>query len=165
MRGSTQVNYTEEERQNVFVADCSVLVALLQACRSMLPLVRESHAGTPPGEAIIKDAERAIASAEAALQKGWKKNPQRKSGFFGRVGNHYDFEIHIIKLQERVRIYRCEGRDKLGRILVVRIRKTDEPLSFQVGDTIFFRGKIRDHRVFHGEPVTYIDATSGILTV
>lgn len=165
MRGSTQMISSEEERQGAFVADCAVLTALLQACRSMLPLVRESHAGSAEGDAIIKDAERAIASAEAALQKGWKKHPQQKSGFYGKVGNHYDFEIQVIKLQERVRIIRCEGRDKLGRMLVIRIRKTDEPLSFQVGDTIFFRGKIRDHRMFHGEPVTYIDATSGILRV
>ncbi|HOP40355.1 MAG TPA: hypothetical protein PLI53_04860 [Geobacteraceae bacterium] len=165
MRGSTQLMYTEEVRQSIIAATYPVLYTLLQASKSMLQLVRESHAGTPEGDAVIEGAEKAIANAEDELQKGWKKHPHHKSGFFGRVGNHYDFEIHVVKVQERIRIFRCEGRDKVGRTVMVRIKKMDEPISIKADDTIFFRGKIRDHRLFHGEPVTYIDATSGILKV
>ncbi len=154
---------TEEARQNLTASTYVVLSALLDACKSMLPLVQKGHAGTVEGDAIIRQAERAITRAEQS--RGWKKPFQQKSGFFGRVGNHYDFEIHVSRIQERVHIYRYEGRDRVGRLVVVRVRKDEEPLSLEAGDLIFFRGKVHDHRLFHGEPVTYIDATSGILKV
>ncbi|MDD2318420.1 MAG: hypothetical protein PHO83_00030 [Geobacteraceae bacterium] len=165
MQDPTKPMSAEEVRQGETAATNSVLAALLKACRSMLPLVQECHAGTSAGDSIIRQAERAIARAESEIKRGWKKHPQQKSGFFGRIGNHYDFEIHVSKTQERVHIYRYEGHDRVGRMVVVRVKKQEEPLSLEVGDLVFLRGKVQDHRLFHGEPVTYIDATSGILKI
>jgi hypothetical protein len=165
MRSSSKPIYPEEVRQTAIAASYPVLYDLLESCKSLLPLCRESHAGTPESDSIIQAAERAIIHAEKELNRGWKKHPLQKSGFFGRVGNHYDFEIHLGKVQERVKIYRCEGRDRVGRAVIVRIVKSEEPLSLDSGETIFFRGKVRDHRLLQSEPVTFIDATSGVLKI
>jgi hypothetical protein len=140
------------------------LSALLDACHSMLPLVREHRDEAPETDALIRKAERALVRAERELIKGQRRKLKQRSNFFGRVGNHYDFEITVSKIQERVSIYRCEGWDKAGRMVVVRIGKDKDLPSLEIGDCIFFRGKIREHRLFHGEAVTYIDVTSGILT-
>lgn len=165
MRSSIKSLCTEEVRQRAIASTCPVLYELLVACKSMLPLVQESHAGIAESDSIIQHAERAIARAESELNRGWKKHPLQKSGFFGRLGNHYDFEIQVEKVQERVRTYRCVGRDRVGRQVIVQIEKDEEPLSFVTGGSIFFRGKIQDHRLLHGEPITYIEATSGVLNV
>jgi hypothetical protein len=165
MRSSTKPIYTEEVRQSAMASSYPVLYDLLEACKSMLSLCKEGHAGTPGSDSILQSVERAITRAENELNRGWKKHPLQKSGFFGRMGNHYDFEIHLSKVQERQKIYRCEGRDRVGRLVVVRIVKDEEPLSLESGETIFFRGKIADHRLFHSEPVTFIDVTSGVLKI
>lgn len=163
MRSSSKPVYSEAVRQSAIASSNPALYDLLESCKSLLPLCKECHAGTPEKDSIIQAAEKAILHAEKELNRGWKKHPLQKSGFFGRVGNHYDFEIHLGKIQERMKIYRCEGRDRVGRMVIVRIGKGEEPLSLDPGVTIFFRGKIRDHRLFHGEPVTFIDATSGVI--
>jgi hypothetical protein len=157
--------YNEEVRQKAIASTYPVLNDLLEVCKSMLPLFKENLSSLPGSDAIIHDAERAISRAEGELNRGWKKHPLHKAGFFGRIGNHYDFEIHVDKVQERVRTYRCIGRDRVGRLIVVQIQKEEESLSFDAGENIFFRGKIQDHRLLHGEPVTYIEATSGVLKV
>lgn len=162
MRSSSKPIYTEEVRQSAIASSYPVLYDLLEACKSLLPLCK---AGTPESDSIIQAAEKAILRAEKELNRGWKKHPLQKSGFFGRVGNHYDFEIHLGKVQERVKIYRCEGRDRVGRMVIVRIVKGEELPLLEPGMTIFFRGKVRDHRLFHGEPVTFIDVTSGVIKI
>lgn len=141
------------------------LTALLEACRSMLPLVRAHCAGTEEGDAAISAAERAIARAEKELPRSWKGHAPAKSGFFGRIGNHYDFAVLVARVQERQRFYRLEGTDRLGRRVIVRVRKGDEPLTLEAGASVFFRGKVLAHRTMFGEPVTYIEATSGVLKV
>jgi hypothetical protein len=163
MRSTSKPICPEELRETAIASSYPVLYDLLESCKTMLPLLKESHAATPELDSLVQSAEKAIARAERELNRGWKKHPLQKSGFFGRVGNHYDFEIHLNKVHERVKIFRCEGRDRVGRVVVVRIMKQEEPFSFESGETIFFRGKIRDHRLLHGEPVTFIDATSGVL--
>ncbi len=165
MSSSSKPIYTEEVRQSAIASTYPVLYDLLEVCKSMLPLLKASHAGTPELDSLLQSAEGAIARAENELNRGWKKHPLQKSGFFGRVGNHYDFEIHLSKVQERVRIFRCEGRDRVGRMVIVRIAKHEEPLSLESGEAIFFRGKVQDHRVLHGEPVTFIEVTSGVLKI
>jgi len=165
MRSSSKPVFPEEVRLSAIASSYPVLYALLESCKSLLPLCKGGHAGTPEGDAIIQAAEKAILRAEKELNRGWKKHPLQKSGFFGRVGNHYDFEIHLGKIQERMKLYRCEGRDRVGRMVIVRIVKGEEPLSLESGVTIFFRGKVRDHRLLHSEPVTFIDATSGVIKI
>jgi len=162
MRSSSKPVYPEEVRQSAIASSYPALYDLLESCKSLLPLCK---AGTPESDSIVQAAEKAILRAEKELNRGWKKHPLQKSGFFGRVGNHYDFEIHLGKIQERMKIYRCEGRDRVGRMVIVRIVKDEEPLSLEPGVTIFFRGKVRDHRLFHSEPVTFIDATSGVIKI
>ena len=165
MHSSIKPLYTEEVRLKAIASTYPVLYDLLEMCKSMLPLIRENHAGLPENDPIIQGAERAIARAENELNRGWKKHPLHNSGFFGRLGNHYDFEIHVDKIQERVRAYHCVGRDRMGRLVIVQIQKDEEPLPFQAGENMFFRGKVLEHRLLHGEPVTYIEATSGVLKV
>ena len=123
MRSSIKSLCTEEVRQRAIASTYPVLYELLVACKSMLPLLQENHAGMSESEPIIQHAERAIARAESELNRGWKKHPLQKSGFFGRLGNHYDFEIQVEKVQERVRTYRCVGRDRVGRQVIVQIEK------------------------------------------
>jgi hypothetical protein len=165
MSSSAKPIVSEEVRQRAIASTYPVLYDLLESCKSMLSLFQENQACTPENASIIQDAERAIARAERELNRGWKKHPLQKSGFFGRLGNHYDFEIHVDKIQERVRSYRCVGRDRVGRLVIVRIDRDEEPFPIEPGGSIFFRGKVEDHRLLHGEPVTYIEATSGILKV
>jgi hypothetical protein len=160
MLSSTKPLCTEEVRQKAIASTCPVLYELLEVCKSVLPLIKETQ-----NDPLIRDAERAIARAESELNRGWKKHPLHNAGFFGRLGNHYDFEIRVDKVQERVRAYRCVGRDRMGRLVTVQIQKGEEPLSFEAGESIFFRGKIQDHSLLHGEPVTCIEATSGVLKV
>jgi len=162
MRSSSKPALPEEVRRSAIASSCPALYDLVESCKSLLPLCK---AGTPGSDSIIQAAEKAILRAEKELNRGWKKHPLQKSGFFGRLGNHYDFEIHLGKIQERMKIYRCEGRDRVGRMVIVRIMKGEEPLSLAPGVTIFFRGKIRDHRLFQSEPVTFIDATSGVIKI
>lgn len=154
-----------EERESVPARVSHSQSALLEACRAMLPLVRAHCAGTGEGDAAISAAERAIARAEKEFPRSWKGHAQPKSGFFGRIGNHYDFSISVARVQERLRFYRLEGSDRLGRRVVVRVRKGDEPLSAEGGASVFLRGRVLAHRTLFGEPVTYIEATSGVLKV
>jgi hypothetical protein len=131
----------------------------------MLPLVRAHCAGTEEGDAAIQAAERAIARAEKESHRSRKGHSRQKSGFFGRIGNHYDFAISVARVQERLRFYRLEGSDRLGRRVIVRVRKGDEPFSVEGGTSVFFRGRVLAHRTLFREPVTYIEATSGVLKV
>ncbi|MDD2337901.1 MAG: hypothetical protein PHD01_15165 [Geobacteraceae bacterium] len=165
MHSSTKPVYTEKVRQRAISSTYPVLYDLLEVCKSMLPLIKETHPGTPENDSIVKDAERAIARAESELNRGWKKHPLHNAGYFGRLGNHYDFEIHVDKVQDRVRAYRCVGRDRMGRLVIVQIQRDEEPLPFEAGESMFFRGKVQAHRLLYGEPVTYIEATSGVLKV
>src|SRR5512138_2012373 len=80
--------------------------ALLEACKAMLPLVRRHCSGSEEGDTVIQAAERAIARAERQSPRSWKGHTQQKSGYFGRIGNHYDFEISIVRVRERLRFYR-----------------------------------------------------------
>lgn len=162
MHSSVKPINTDEVRQRAIASTYPALYELLEVCKSMLPLIRENQ---PDNEPLIEGAERAIARAESELNRGWKKHPLHNAGFFGRLGNHYDFEIHVDKVQNRVRTYRCIGRDRLARLVIVQIQKDEELLCIEPGGNIFFRGKVQDHRLLHGEPVTYIEATSGILKV
>ena len=139
--------------------------ALLEACKAMLPLVRRHCAGTQEGDSVIQAAERAIARAERGSPRSWKGHPQQKSGFFGRIGNHYDFEISVVRVRERLRFYRLEGSDRLGRRVVIRVKKGEESPSFEGGESVFLRGRVLAHRTLFGEPVTYIEATSGVMKV
>ncbi|RQW88494.1 MAG: hypothetical protein EHM79_05575 [Geobacter sp.] len=157
--------YNEEVRKKAIASTYPVINDLLEVCKSMLPLFRENLSGLPGSDTVIHDAERAISRAESELNRGWKRHPLHKAGFYGRIGNHYDFEIHVDKVQERVRSYRCLGRDRVGRLVIVQIRKGEEPLLFEAGDSIFFRGQVQDHRLLHGEPGTYIEATTDILNI
>ena len=109
-------------------------------------------------------AERVIARAERESLRLWGAMPP-KSGFFGRVGNHYDFEITVKKVYERARHYRLEGRDRLGRRVIIRVKKDEDPFSISAGETIFFRGRILAHRALFGAPVNYIEATSGVIKI
>ena len=165
MHSSIKPINTDEVRQRAIASTYPALYDLLEVCKSMLPLIRANHTGRPEIDPLIQGAEQAIARAESELNRGWKKHPLHNAGFFGRLGNHYDFEIHVDKVQQRVRTYRCIGRDRLGRLVIVQIRKDEELLCFEAGESIFFRGKVQDHRLLHGEPVTYIEATSGVLKV
>ena len=162
MSSSSKPVYPEEVRRSAIASSYPVLYDLLESCKSLLSLCT---AGTPESVSIIQSAEKAILRAEKELNRGWKKHPLQKSGFFGRVGNHYDFEINLGKIQERMKIYRCEGRDRVGRLVIVRIVKGEELPCLEPGVTFFFRGKVRDHRLFHSEPVTFIDVTSGIIKI
>jgi hypothetical protein len=130
----------------------------------MLPLVRHHYAGTPDGDPVIMAAERAIERAENQSLRLWGAMPP-KSGFFGRVGNHYDFEIVVKRVYERVRHYRVEGRDRLGRRVIIKVRKDENEFSVFAGETIFFRGRMLAHRALFGAPVNYIEATSGVMKV
>ena len=141
-----------------------LLVALLESCKAMLPLVRQHYADTPAGDPVIVAAERVIARAERESLRLWGVMPP-KSGFFGRVGNHYDFEITVKKVHERVRHYRMEGRDRLGRRVIIRLKKDENEFSISSGETIFFRGRVLAHRALFGAPVNYIEATSGVIKV
>jgi hypothetical protein len=146
-------------------AVASPLVAsLLESCKAMLPLVRQHYADTPAGDSVILAAERVIARAERESLRLWGAMPP-KSGFFGRVGNHYDFEITVKKVYERARHYRMEGRDRLGRRVIIRVKKDEDPFSISAGETVFFRGRILAHRALFGAPVNYIEATSGVIKV
>lgn len=141
-----------------------LLAALLESCKAMLPLVRQHYADTPAGDPVIMAAERVIARAERESLRLWGVMPP-KSGFFGRVGNHYDFEITVKKVHERARHYRMEGRDRLGRNVIIRVKKDEDPFSISAGETIFFRGRILAHRALFGAPVNYIEATSGVIKI
>lgn len=154
-----------EQREIATARANPTLTALLAACRTMLSLVSKHCAGTEEGDAAISAAERAIARAEKEFPRTWKGHAQPKSGFFGRIGNHYDFAVSVARVHERLRFYRMEGSDRLGRRVIVRVRKGDEPLSVDGGASVFFRGKVLAHRTLFGEPVTYIEATSGVLKV
>ena len=109
-------------------------------------------------------AERASERAENQSLRLWGAMPP-KSGFFGRVGNHYDFEIVVKRVYERTRHYRVEGRDRLGRRVIIRVHKDENEFSVSPGETILFRGRILTHRALFGAPVNYIEATSGVVTV
>lgn len=139
--------------------------ALLEACKAMLPLVRRHCAGTLEGDPVIQAAERAVAKAERESPRSWKGHAQQKSGYFGRIGNHYDFEISVIRVRERLRFYRLEGLDRLGRRVVIRVNKGEESPSLEEGAAVFLRGRVLAHRSLFGEPVTYIEATSAVMKV
>ena len=139
-----------------------VVAELLEACKAMLPLVRGYCAGVEGVDAVVGNAERAIERAESDSLRHWGAMPP-KSGFFGRVGNHYDFEITVKRTHERTRHYRIEGRDRLGRRVIIRVVKDEEGLSVTAGEVIFFRGRILAHRALFGAPVNYIEATSGVV--
>lgn len=139
-----------------------VLAELLEACKAMLPLVREYCAGVEGVDAVVGNAERAIERAENNSLRHWGAMPP-KSGFFGRIGNHYDFEITVKRMHERTRHYRIEGRDRLGRRVIIRVVKNEEGLSVTAGEVIFFRGRILAHRALFGAPVNYIEVTSGVI--
>jgi hypothetical protein len=155
----------EEHSGSFLEPGSSLLPALLESCRAMLPLVSRHCAGDADAEAIIKAAERVIDRAEREARHTLKGGLQHRHGFFGRLGNHYDFEITISSVREKELIIRCEGQDRQGRRMVARIRKGDESLDAEAGDTIFFRGRVIAHRALFGEPVTHIEVTSGVMKI
>lgn len=163
MGEATKSITTGELPESSPVKELPSISVLLEACKAMLPLVRRHCAGTQEGDSIIQSAERAIARAERESTRSWKGHPQQKSGFFGRIGNHYDFEISVLRVRERLRFYRLEGLDRLGRRVVVRVKKGEEALSLEGGESVFLRGRVLAHRTLFGEPVTYIEATSGFM--
>lgn len=152
-----------EDSRNAAVAS-PIVAALVESCKAMLPLVRQHCAGTPAGDSVIKAAVQAIARAENESVRSWVGVPP-KSAFFGRVGNHYDFEITIGKVLERARHYRLEGRDRLGRRVIIRVNKDENEVSVSAGDTVFFRGRVLAHRALFGDAVNYFEAISGVMKV
>lgn len=140
-----------------------VLNALMESCRLMLPTVRQQLAGTAEGDEMIHAAERALARAEQEMRKPQKGGLLQKHGYFGRIGNHYDFEVSVLSVQVKDQFIRCEGEDRQGRRMVVRVKKDDESFTAMQGDTIFFRGRIMSHRPLFGMPVTHIEVTSGVM--
>lgn len=140
-----------------------VVYALIESCRSMLPIVRQQLAGTAHGDEMIRVVEEAIARAEREMLKAQNSGLPHKLGYFGRVGNHYDFEVAVLNVQDKDQFIRCEGADRQGRKLVIRVKKGDEPFAATTGDTIFFRGRIVSHRPLFGVPVTHIEVTSGVM--
>lgn len=162
--GHAVKNISPDEGSRSAAVSSPLMDALLESCKAMLPLVCRHYAGTPEGESVIMAAERAIERAENQSLRLWGAMPP-KSGFFGRVGNHYDFEIVVKRVYERTRHYRVEGRDRLGRRVIIRVHKDENEFSVSPGETILFRGRILTHRALFGAPVNYIEATSGVVTV
>lgn len=140
-----------------------VVAALIESCRSMLPIVRRQLAGAADGDEMIRAVEEVVARAEREMIKAQSSGLLQKHGYFGRIGNHYDFEVAVLSVQDKDQFIRCEGADRQGRKMVIRVKKGDEPFAATTGDTIFFRGRIVSHRPLFGVPVTHIEATSGVM--
>lgn len=143
----------------------SVAQVLLESCRAMLPLVRSHCAADAEAQEIMKAAEKAVVRAERELRQAAKGGLQHRQSYFGRLGNHYDFEMLLSSVREKEWFIRCEGQDRQGRKMVIRVKKGEEPLTAAAGDTIFFRGRVIAHRALFGEPVTHIEVTSGVLKI
>ncbi len=155
----------EDGRSTQQESHLPLIQALLDTCRAMLPFVQVHSSGDAHAEAIIKAAERVMDRAEREARHSYKGGIQHRHGFFGRVGNHYDFEIVLASVREKDWILRCEGQDRQGRKMVVRVKKGDEPFDAEAGDTVFFRGRVIAHRALFGEPVTHIEVTSGVMKI
>lgn len=136
--------------------------ALLEVCRQMLPLVRSGYGDTSEGERLVGAAEQVITRTECELQQQRAVPVRQRSGYFGRVGNHYDFEITLFKVLQRQKFSRLEGRDRPGRRIAVRLNIDEDSPAVRPGETVFFRGRVKSHRFLLGEPVTYIEATSQV---
>jgi len=156
---------TGEESGRQHDSHFPLVQSLLETCRAMLPLVRRHCDGDPDAEAILQAAERVIVRGDRETSNARKGSQLQRHGFFGRIGNHYDFEIVLASVREKQWIIRCEGQDRQGRKIIVRVKKGDEPFAAHVGGSIFFRGRVIAHRTLFGEPVTHIEATSGVLNV
>jgi hypothetical protein len=141
-----------------------LLLELLELCRDMVPLVQQGFGDTEAGFRLVSDAERVIARTEREIQRQLAVPTRQKSSFFGRVGNHYDFEVTVYKVLQRQHFCRIEGRDRIGRRMVVRVA-TDEEVLVSPGETVMFRGRVKAHRAIFGEPVTCIETTSGVMRV
>jgi hypothetical protein len=143
-----------------------VIRDLVNACKTMLPMVSRHYAGTPNGELVIKMAARAIASAENIGSTAWDKGGEKnKPGCFGLVGRHYDFKIAITKVLDWGEEYHYEGRDPLGRNVRIRVTEQDDLIAVDPGEVIYIRGQVVAHGSCFGEPVTVIETTSGLTKV
>lgn len=155
----------EDGSRSIHESQTSLVQSLLETCRAMLPLVYRHCAGDADAEAIIKAAEKVLVRADREARQTPKGGLQQRQGFFGRVGNHYDFEILLSSVREKEWLIRCEGQDRQGRKMVVRVKKGEEPFAAEAGDTIFLRGRVIAHRALFGDPVTHIEVTSGVLKI
>jgi hypothetical protein len=134
---------------------------LLEACKAMLPLVRQHCSDIPTVDHVLRCAERAIARAEREDLLSGEVSSQQKKTFFGSVGKRYDFQVEVVNVQEKLWAYRLESRDRFGRRVVVRVKKDGDTPPMEVGESIFFRGKVRAHRAVFGMQTTYVEAISG----
>lgn len=141
-----------------------LLNSLMEVCCQLLPLVQRELGESPDGILLVGNAQRVIAKVERYLQVQAAPVRQR-SGYFGRVGNHYDFEITLFNVLQRQRFWRLEGRDRLGRRIAVRLEHDEDRIHVARGEVVYFRGKIKAHRFLFGEPVTYIEATSQVISL
>ena len=133
---------------------------LLEACKAMLPLVRR-HCSGATVDHVLRCAERAIARAERENMLSGETPSQQKKTYFGSVGKRYDFQVEVVDVQEKLWAYRLESRDRFGRRVVVRVKKDGDTPPMEVGESIFFRGKVRAHRAVFGMQTTYVEAISG----
>jgi hypothetical protein len=133
---------------------------LLEACKAMLPLVRR-YCSDSAADHVLRSAERAIARAERENLLSGETPPQQKKTYFGSVGKRYDFQVEVVDVQEKLWAYRLESRDRFGRRVVVRVKKDGDTPPMEVGESIFFRGKVRAHRAVFGMQTTYVEAISG----
>src|SRR6266498_5537636 len=104
-----------------------VIRDLVNACKTMLPIVSRHCAGTPNGDLVVKMAESAITCAENIGITAWDKSGNKhKLGCFGIVGRHYDFKITITKSLDWEDEYHYEGLDPLGRKVRIRVTEKEE---------------------------------------
>jgi hypothetical protein len=154
-----------EKRESTNIME-PVIRDLVNACKTMLPIVSRHCAGTSNGDLVVKMAERAIACAENIGITAWDKGEEKnKLGCFGIVGRHYDFKITITKSLDWDEEYHYEGQDPLGRKIRIRLTDKDELVAVDAGEVIYIRGQVVAHRSIFGEPVTIIESTSAVTKV
>ena len=154
-----------EKRESTIILE-PVIRDLVNACKTMLPIVSRNCAGTPNGDLVVKMAERAIACAENIGITVWDKGEEKhKLGCFGIVGRHYDFKITITKSLDWGDEYHYEGQDPLGRKVRIRITEKEELIAVDAGEVIYIRGQVAAHCSIFGEPVTIIETNAVVTTV
>ncbi len=144
----------------------SVRQELLQACKAMLPVVCSHYFGSHEGDRVIDIAERAIERAEKKVPDATEgEKPDKMTGCFGKVGKHYDFKISAEAVHQLGREVYLEGKDRLGRRMLVLVSEQEEPLTVEPGESVLLRGKIIAHDTMFGAPFTFIELTSEITKI
>ncbi len=89
-----------------------------------------------------------------------KSQTGKNAGCFGKIGNHYDFEIKIDGMHQWGGRFYFEGQDRAERRMLIGAMEQEESVSIEAGESILFRGRVLAHDTLFGVPFTYIEATS-----